>query len=243
MRNCQTDAKKRVKNISTLIEKIMAVTLLTIFYLATRNISESASKNLEQGKTKTIVIDPGHGGIDGGKQAGDGTLEKDINLSISLKLKEKLEKKGIHVVMTREKDCGLYAETDRNKKVADLQQRCKIMNDSHADYAVSIHQNSYSTAGVKGAQVFYYAKSEDAKNLAETLQEELADRLDKNNKRKAKENKSYYILLHTDCPSVIVECGFLSNPEEAELLKSDRYQEEIAEAVCKGIISKVLTTQ
>lgn len=243
MKKIQAKSKPKDRIMSKTIEKIMALILLAVCYLIFQNMSKIVSKDLKAERKKTVVIDPGHGGIDGGKQAGDGTLEKDINLSISLKLKNQLEKKGIRVVMTRETDCGLYKQTDTNKKTADLKQRCKIMNENQADCVVSIHQNSYLTTNVKGAQVFYYAKSEEAKEFAEDLQKKLVDNLDKSNKRKAKANDSYYILRHTEPLSVIIECGFLSNPEEADLLKSEAYQDRIAKAVCKGIISKVLTTE
>ena len=117
----------------------------------------------------TIVVDCGHGGIDPGKVGVNGSYEKDINLAIGMFLKEALEKKKCEVIMTRESDTGLYQDTDSNKKIADLRKRVELMNQDNVDLVVSIHQNSFSGASSKGAQVFYYTTSEKSKNLARLL--------------------------------------------------------------------------
>lgn len=178
-----------------------------------------------------IVIDPGHGGRDPGKVGIDQILEKDINLSIALKLKNLLEQNDIKVVMTREEDIGLYNEGDSNKKRADMYARVNIIKECKADMAISIHQNSFTEEYVKGAQVFYYSKSEQGKQLAELLQKQILETIADGNHRKIKSNDDYYMLKNTDCPLVIVECGYLSNIREAGLLMDDNYQEKMAYAM------------
>ena len=190
---------------------------------------------------KTVVVDGGHGGMDGGKQSASGVMEKDINLTIAYDLKQMLEDCGIHVVMTRTDDSGLYSETDRNKKVADMKKRCEIIDNSNADMVISIHQNSFDSSNVYGAQVFYYKHSTEGKKLAQILQSTLKENLDKTNKRVEKANDTYYMLIHTKCPIVIAECGFLSNPEEATLLSSEDYQMRVATALYNGIIEYLMS--
>ena len=184
----------------------------------------------------TIVIDPGHGGRDPGKVGVNGSLEKDINLAIALRLRDILEGKGINVIMTRTEDVGLYSESDSNKKRADLNKRIEIINSSGCLFAVSIHQNSFTQESVKGAQVFYHADSEAGEKLAITLQEQIKETINDGNHRKAKSNTSYYMLKHTKCPLVIVECGYLSNRKEADLLIDPEYQEKMARAISSGIL-------
>lgn len=194
---------------------------------------ETININLSE---KTVVLDSGHGGIDPGKESTDGILEKDINLAISYKLKDLLENAGIKVVMTRADDNGLYQESDGNKKVADMKKRCAIIDACKPDIVVSIHQNSYQSASVSGAQVFYYQHSAEGKKLAQVLQQAFKSYLDPNNKRVEKADSTYYMLLHTSAPTVIAECGFLSNPGEAAQLNTEAYQEKVAQALYNGII-------
>ena len=182
-----------------------------------------------------IVVDAGHGGDDPGKIGINDALEKDINLQIALKLQKILEQNNIKVVMTRNTDAGLYSEGATNKKAEDMQKRCKIIEDSNALFTVSIHQNSYTSPEIQGAQVFYYGESQEGKELAEVLQKSLVAELDKENHRTAKANESYYLLKKTESPTVIVECGFLSNSQEAELLSDAEYQQKVAVAISKGI--------
>ena len=185
---------------------------------------------------KVVVIDSGHGGIDPGKESADGILEKDINLAIAKVLKSKLENAGISVVMTRTDDNGLYSENDSNKKMADMKKRCAIIEECNADIVVSIHQNSFQSTSVKGAQMFYYKHSAEGKALAQIFQKTFKEYVDSTNQRVEKANDTYYMLLHTKAPTVIAECGFLSSPQEAALLNSAEYQEKIAAALYYGII-------
>lgn len=184
----------------------------------------------------TILIDPGHGGFDPGKVGINDALEKDINLSISLKLKTFLEENNYEVILTRSDDNGLYEEGDSNKKRTDMRKRVEIINNSNALAAVSIHQNSFPEQSSKGAQVFYHVKSAKGKEFAEIMQEQIKTTLADNNHRGAKSNDNYYMLKKTTCPLVIVECGFLSNPDEAALLCDEAYQEKLAWAIHLGIL-------
>jgi N-acetylmuramoyl-L-alanine amidase len=184
----------------------------------------------------TIVIDPGHGGRDPGKVGVTDALEKDINLKISFKLKELLEANDINVIMTRTEDVGLYSESDRNKKNTDLHNRIDIINTSDAIMAVSIHQNSYIEEYIRGAQVFYHKASAQGKELAVIIQEQILVTIDDGNHRKAKSNENYFMLKMTECPLVIVECGYLSNIRESALLVNEEYQEKLAWAIHLGIM-------
>lgn len=206
--------------------------LLGIFWLAREGAKMAASQS-EKGNY-TVVVDPGHGGSDPGKIGIHQEKEKEINLKIALLLKEELEKEKVNVVMTREKDTELADEQSNNKKVQDLKRRCDLISQSKPDCVLSIHQNSYPDERIKGAQVFYYEDSAEGKRLAEILQTHLAETLDKENHRQAKGNRSYYLLKKTEAPLTIVECGFLSNNEEAYLLASEEYQTKVAKAVCRG---------
>lgn len=218
------------------IELLMAVAII-LFALFFSNVGAKlvSSQKVKQKKKQTIVIDSGHGGMDGGKISVLGDYEKDINLSIAKKLEKLLSKAGYKVIMTREDDMGLYSESSSNKKSEDMKARCAIIDAQGVTLAVSIHQNSYHQESVKGAQVFYYESSEQGKRLADIIQTALVESLDKSNKRKAKSNATYYLLRKTSTPTVIVECGFLSNYDEAKKLISDQYQEKVAKAVFQGI--------
>ncbi len=187
-------------------------------------------------KRLCVVIDAGHGGDDPGKVGINGALEKDINLQIAQKVKKYLEMEGVEVVMTRTDGQGLYDSGAENKKVQDMKRRIAMIEETAPAITVSIHQNSYPEEYVKGAQVFYYKDSAESKNAAETMQKSLKDRLDRENKREAKANASYYLLKKTSSPVIIVECGFLSNSEEAGKLADDTYQEKVAWAVFMGIM-------
>lgn len=184
----------------------------------------------------TVVVDSGHGGNDPGKVGLHGEKEKDINLSIAKKLQRNLEHQGIRVVMTRTDDNGLYSAGSVNKKREDMNRRVEIMNAPEVAFAVSIHQNSFTNSKYKGAQVFYYKTSEKSEALANSIQKSLIENVDTTNARQAKENDNYYLLKKSKIPAVIVECGFLSNEEEAGRLCDENYQEKLAWAIHMGIM-------
>ncbi len=220
------------------IDILMAVVLLAgVFYSAffglAYSLESEAADNEPVQKKYSVVIDAGHGGNDPGKVAADGTEEKGINLAMALCLGNMLEEAGYDVIMTRTEDVSLSSESDINRKAADMKARCSAAE--NADIFVSIHQNSFSDPDVRGGQVFYYRHSDKGKKLAGYIQQAIKEKVDSDNTREAKSNEEYYLLLHTPCPSVIVECGFLSNPEEAELLKSKEYRQRLCEAVLCGI--------
>ena len=178
-----------------------------------------------------IVLDVGHGGWDPGKTGNAGKNEKELNLEVAEKLAVYLEMGGAEVILTRNSDAALG-----EGKRTDMAERKRIAKESNGDILVSIHQNAFPSEKVKGAQVFYYGRSENGKLLAEAVQENLKNRVDGSNDRQAKENNSYYILKMTEIPAVIVECGFLSNREEEKLLNDAGYQEKLAWAIYCGIL-------
>jgi len=187
---------------------------------------------------KKILIDSGHGGMDGGTSSKNGTVEKDINFSIALKLKEKLQKSGYEVVMTREEDTGIYSKngTIRERYREDLKKRCDLKKSSNCDMFISIHLNYFTESKYYGAQV-WYSDYKDSASLASAIQKNFRIDLDPSNKRVEKPAKTAYKILreNDNMPSVIVECGFLSNDEEEQKLKSSEYQEKIAGSLNKSI--------
>lgn len=213
----------------------MGILLIVAALMSGKLLTQSvAGKIAGEKQPVTVVIDSGHGGFDPGKVGVGGVEEKDINLAIAQKLKKILTDNHVHVVMVREEDKGLYDEGKSNKKTSDMKNRTAMINESGAALAVSIHQNSYQTSDVKGAQVFYFTHSQEGKRAAEILQQHLR-RVDAENKREAKANDTYYILKKTSIPTVIVETGFLTNPEEAEKLQDEKYQKKLADAVWEGM--------
>ncbi len=223
------------------LQVIMAgILLVSMFFVAKEGAVYVSSMQAKSREKICVVVDAGHGGADPGKVGINNQLEKDINLEIAKLLKSFLQAEGIEVIMTREGDGGLYDEGAANKKVQDMKKRLEIIEASDAVLVVSIHQNSYHEEYVKGAQVFYYATSDKSKRLAEVLQGQLKE-LEPDNKREAKGNDSYFLLKKTSKPIVIVECGFLSNREEAERLSDEDYQEKLAWNIHMGIMKYINT--
>ena len=205
-------------------------------FVASGTLAVSSGKGGAGSLRPAVVIDAGHGGRDPGKVGIEGQLEKDINLSIALRLKEYLEASDVDVILTREDDNGLYPEGERNKKMSDMKKRCQIIEKAAPDLVVSIHQNSYTEESVKGPQVFYYETSAEGQKLAVNIQSALNTELSTERPRKEKGNTSYFLLKKSPCVLNIVECGFLTNKQEAELLQTEEYQQKIVEAVAKGIV-------
>ncbi len=219
------------------VELAMAVCLILAAFVLARHGAVLVLSDEASPKEPCIVIDAGHGGSDPGKVGVNNAKEKDINLELAKRLKKLLKKEGISVVLTRDSDAGLYPDNATNKKAADMQERCRIITDASPLFTVSIHQNSYPSPEVKGAQVFYYEQSKQGKALAEAIQSSLIAQADPENTRTAKSNSSYYLLKKTPSPTVIVECGFLSSPTEAALLLDPEYQDKLANAICEGILT------
>ncbi len=189
----------------------------------------------------TVIIDAGHGGEDGGAVAYDGSLEKDFNLDIALKLQSILELYGFNVIMTRTEDkmtCDENLKTQRQKKVSDIRNRLEIIKKFNNAIFVSIHQNKFSDSKQEGTQVFYSPVNLNSKKLADYIQNSVVSNLQKNNKRKTKKSGTeIFLLYHSPIPSVMVECGFLSNSNDLMMLKTDNYKTKIAALVADGIIN------
>ncbi|MFK3961784.1 N-acetylmuramoyl-L-alanine amidase CwlD [Guptibacillus hwajinpoensis] len=186
---------------------------------------------------QVIVIDAGHGGADGGA-VGDNVVEKDIALTISLKLRDYLQEAGALVVMTRETDTDLAAEGTKglsNRKAEDLRKRVVLINEGSNDLFVSIHLNAIPSSKWSGAQTFYNPVNEESQALSRFIQAEIKRNLENTN-RLAKNMDSVYLLREAEIPGALVEVGFLSNPTERELLNTETYQNKVAASIYQGII-------
>lgn len=208
--------------------------LAAAFYFSRQRFWEEASSRAEG--NRLILIDAGHGGNDPGKVGVDGVLEKDLNLALAKKLEVLLEQQDMEVMLIREEDRGLYDEDASNKKAQDMKRRCELINSEQPACVVSIHQNSYHEEGVRGAQVFYYGTSKESEQLAKLLQAELVRAGDPESARQARANDTYYLLKKTEVPTVIVECGFLSNWEDCAKLQDENYQDRLVWAIHMGIL-------
>ncbi len=188
-----------------------------------------------------IIVDAGHGGEDGGTQSADGILEKDINLAISLKIHNILSERGYETVLVRDGDYLIYddnCDTLREKKVSDIHNRMKITERYDDCIFLSVHQNYYTESKYSGAQVFYSGNNPESEKIASEIQATIVSDIQPDNTRQIKESTTdVYLLYHAQVPAVMVECGFMSNKEEAEKLSDVNYQQRIAESVVKGINS------
>ena len=187
-----------------------------------------------------VLLDAGHGGIDPGALSDDGSIsEKNINLQITLKLRELLESSGCLVLLTREEDVSLYEDspdkTTRQKYNENLRNRKKMIKESGVDAFISLHLNKFQQSKYYGAQTFYPEGQDDSKLLSKFIQGELKRVVDKTNQREVKPSKDIYLLKDNNIPSVLIECGFLSNDKESKLLSDEKYQEKVAWAIYAGI--------
>lgn len=202
--------------------------------------SEVIPTNTTTDITKTIIIDAGHGGFDGGASAADGTVEKDINLQIALKTAYILRLNGFEVIMTRDSDTGTEddeSEAIAKRKKSDLSNRLQMMKDYPDAIYVSIHLNKFTTSAANGAQVFYTKNYKEARDLAQSVQQSIVTLIQPENTRVVKQGTdSTYLLKNAAVPTIIVECGFLSNKSELEKLKNDDYQSQMALAIVGGIM-------
>lgn len=206
------------------IKRIIAAVLILICSTVAPVYAEGESKGI-------ILIDPGHGGIDGGAKSKNGTIEKDINLAISLEFQKQLEEKGYTVFLTRTEDKEISSS-----KRKDLEARCKMKEDTKCDLFISIHQNKFHQERCHGAQV-WYANNEKSEKLATAIQNAMKEKTDNSNKRFPKPAKEQYKILRDKYQeaSVIVECGFISNNKEENLLKSEDYQHKIVDGLILGV--------
>lgn len=218
---------------------VVALILMIVAIFEVKDVSENVMEYMPV-TNKTIILDAGHGGIDPGKLSNDEEIkEKDVNLAITLKLRELLESSGALVILTREDDSSLYKEdgskTIREKYRENLKNRKQIIKESNADMFISIHSNAFEQSKYHGAQTFYPEGKEDSKNLSKYIQQELKRVLDKTNNREIKSSDDIYVLRENEIPSALIECGFLSNEKEAKFLVDEKYQEKIAWSIYVGI--------
>lgn len=180
-------------------------------------------------RSHCIIIDPGHGGEDGGAVSVSGLPESSYNLDISLRLNDLFCLMGYDTKMLRTTDCSVYTQGSSlaEKKVSDLKERVRVVNNTENGILISIHQNNFSDNRYSGAQVFF-GKHSDSKALALEIQERLVQTLNKGSNRKIKSADGIYLMQHVECPAVLVECGFLSNPQEEALLRSAEYQKKLS---------------
>lgn len=212
--------------------------LLLFFFLAGR-LKESLMTDADGMATQKIILDPGHGGIDGGAVGVDGVVEKDINLVISLKLRDLLTAQGYEVIMTHEEDRSIHDEgvtgVGKQKK-SDMYNRLAIIEENPDAIVLSIHQNLFEQAKYSGAQMFYGKNNPSSKELAQAIQDSIAALVQPDNTRAIKPGgKDLFLLYRTENPIVLVECGFLSNREEAALLQNEEYQMKLALAIYCGL--------
>lgn len=230
---------------------IMIIVVLAWAVFSIPSYFETVEQVWNAAERPVVVLDPGHGGIDGGAEGIDGTCEKDINLKIALDLRDRLTEEGYRVVMTRSTDEGLYEDDGkasiRSLKTTDMYERKRIIDEVQPDLTVSIHLNSFTQdPSVKGAQVFYPASGEEtltekSKMAAEMIQSQLNAKVNTEKKRTAMAKSDVFLLKDISSPIVIAECGFLSNAEDLENLKTTQYQTNISKtlkaSICKYFAS------
>lgn len=223
----------------------VSIVLGLFFILGILQISDTSkymSVNGNNVKTEKIrvIIDPGHGGVDSGAVGTDSTLEKDINLQIALMLDEMLRMAGAETVMTRNSDVSIHdssATTIRAKKVSDIHNRFRIIEENPHYIFVSIHQNTYSSPAYKGAQLFYSPNNSESIDLARSIQNSISGNLQKDNEREIKKcTTDVYLVYHAKSTAVLCECGFLSNKEDLNNLKNPEYQKKVAFCIFQGIL-------
>ena len=221
----------------TLRKRAIVIGLCVLLCVAGVVIHFTAIRPTFQPKPQyTIVIDAGHGGRDGGAVGKTTeTTESYLNLQFSLKLKSICEEYGFKVVLTRKDMNGLYSAFASNKKRSEMEKRMEIIESANPDLVVSIHMNSFSNSSARGAQVFYAENFPENEEFAQTVQDALNEKIP--NAKKTAKSSDFYVINTTSKPSILVECGFLSNPEEERLLVSEEYQEDFCYVLFYGILS------
>ena len=223
-----------------LVVIIVILLFFGLYFLISKN-NMIASKTITD--KPCVVLDCGHGGPDGGAVAADGTLEKDINLALGFRLKEHLEMNGCKVVMTRQTDdfiCDDHTASLREQNISDLHNRLKIAESVDDCVFISLHMNQFSDSRYWGSQLFYGPNHPDSQALAACIRERLLADVQKGNERTLKEmDSSVYIIYHATHPALLLECGFMSHPEEVERFKNERYQSQFAWAVSLGILDYI----
>lgn len=220
------------------------VLIFSFFLLGTilgnRTVTVIAQNSPEE-RTHTIVIDPGHGGEDGGSTSCTGKLESGFNLEIALRLDDMLHLLGHDTVILRKTDISIYTKGDTiaQKKISDLKERVRIANSTSNAILISIHQNFFTESQYSGPQVFF-GNSEGSEALAKEMQTKLSEVLSPGSRRQSKKGSGIYLLDKITCPGILIECGFISNPQEEELLRSEEYQKKLVSVIASCISGWVL---
>ena len=234
--------KRRSRLVALGVAAAVAFMAICFVLISARGSGYARRVSANARESVTVIVDAGHGGMDGGATAQDGTVEKDINLSIALKLRDMLDTAGYNVIMTRETDDDISdssAKSVRRQKVSDIKNRMKIIEQTPDALFVSIHQNHYGGPSYSGAQVFY-AGTEGSAQLAKLLQERLVSTLNPGSNRKCKKSDGVYLMEHIDCTGVLIECGFLSNAEDEAKLSCATYQKKLC-CVIAATVSQYLS--
>ena len=220
--------------------KAFIICLVCIVAVAVLFISSKSIPTFSGSKPYTVVVDAGHGAPDGGAVGANGTIEKDINLQIALKLQEILENRGIRVIMTRTDDnsiCDKNAKTLHEMKVSDMKNRLEIINKSGADLFLSIHMNSFSKPSSAGLHVFYSRNHPEIAETAGLIQDSISKVTGAQTHAVKAASDTLYLMKNPTPPAILVECGFISNPEEEKLLNDDNYQSKIAFSIANAVIN------
>jgi N-acetylmuramoyl-L-alanine amidase len=211
---------------------------VTSWLVGNTDLSQSASLDVRQ--KKVIVIDPGHGGEDGGAIGINGTLEKDLNLLISDDLSELFQFAGYEVIPTRTEDIMLYDKNANHigrKKILDLAARLEIAKNATPDLFVGIHMNSFPQEKYSGLTVYYSDKAQESSLVAEALHQDVRSYLQPDNNREIKSGRNIYLLERASYPAILVECGFLSNRQECELLSTEEYRQKLTFVIFSSLAS------
>lgn len=235
--------KQKIWWICAIVALLFGALIPATAYRNARSLQTAAQPDV----IRTVIVDAGHGGFDGGTSAGDGTLEKEINLAVAKRLCALLRCIGMQTVMTREGDDSIHdpdCTSVRMQKISDIRNRMRIMEQTEDSIFVSIHQNHFTKAKYCGTQVFYSANDARSEQLALSIQTAVVSALQPENTRQIKKSGTeIYLLYHAVRPAVMVECGFLSNPDETQRLKTPEYQTQMAMAVMQGIWNFVQSTE
>lgn len=229
-----------------LLYGVLAMTVCAVMIVLSVNLPQKLSGIAANGENSEIMpivlVDAGHGGVDGGAVSPiDGTVEKNLNLQIACKLRDMLRMFGVQVKMTRESDISVHdddAQTIRRKKVTDLKNRLNMLDNGCCEALISIHMNIFSQSKYHGTQVFYGGLNPQSESLAKSVQNSVISLLQPDNNRvQKKSTKSIYLLYNAKKPAIMAECGFLSNSDDLQRLKSQDYQLKIAGAICGGFMN------
>ncbi len=230
-----------MKNFFILSLSIMLCFFILCISIFPDNTCAKVSNDFDVTSLPTVIIDAGHGGEDSGAISVKGDYEKDINLNISITLEKLLKLNGFKTRMIRTEDKSVHTtdpinSTIRERKVSDIHNRVDIANSDKNNILISIHQNHFTESKYNGTQIFYSKNHYESKNLAETIRLSVTSLVQQDNKRENKEAEGIYLLDHAEVPAIIIECGFLSNPQESELLNQKSYQNNMAYCIFLGIL-------